>query len=46
MAYFERVRDVYRNNMRPNGRERTTIVNAELDVSRIEIDLEKIISSL
>lgn len=46
VAYFERVRDVYRNRMRPNGREKTAIVNAELDVSRIQIDLEKIISSL
>jgi dTMP kinase len=46
VAYFERVRDVYRNRMRPNGREKTAIVNAELDVSRIRIDLEKIISSL
>ena len=46
VAYFERVRDVYLTQMRPGAREKTVILNAELDVSQIQKELHKIIINL
>ncbi len=44
--YFERVRGVYLNQMRPGAQEKTAILNAELDVSRIQKELHKIIINI
>jgi dTMP kinase len=46
VAYFERVRDVYLTQMRPGAQEKTSILNAELDVSRIQMELQKIIINI
>lgn len=46
VAYFERVRSVYLTQMRPGSQEKTAILNAELDVSRIQKELQKIIINL
>ena len=46
VAYFERVRGVYLHQMRPGSQEKTAILNAELDVSRIQKELHKIILNL
>jgi dTMP kinase len=46
IAYFERVRSVYLAHMRPGAQEKTAILNAELDVSRIQSELHKIIITI
>jgi dTMP kinase len=46
VAYFERVRGVYLTRMRPGALEKTAILNAELDVSRIQKELHKIIVNI